>query len=320
MQSKTKRFEAIFKEFPFRGRFQFFLLFVLLSFSFWVSTKLSNTYQVDQDFEVVWSSPPRDIILSDYTAKINLSITASGIEILWYRLFKNKINLELKKTDFTIAMGKVSIEKQRFSIRQFLFDNTELNAINTEDLQVKFSRLASKKIKVYPQATIKMRPGYLSVSQIICIPDSVLVMGSESVLDTLFQIHTAPFVLNDAHEDFSKRLNLKSIDAVQFDVDSVYIRQTITRYSEKEFIIPIEIINLPNNIRLKLFPPTAKIKAILPLTLYNGIKDSDFILAVDYNQILEKQTTQLTLSLIKQPSQIKKVTWEPKKVNYLIRK
>ena len=47
MQSKTKRFEAIFKEFPSRGRFQFFLLFVLLSFSFWVSTKLSNTYQVD---------------------------------------------------------------------------------------------------------------------------------------------------------------------------------------------------------------------------------------------------------------------------------
>ncbi len=61
MQSKTKRFEAIFKEFPSRGRFQFFLLFVLLSFSFWVSTKLSNTYQVDQDFEVVWSSPPSDI-------------------------------------------------------------------------------------------------------------------------------------------------------------------------------------------------------------------------------------------------------------------
>jgi len=70
MQSKTKGFEEILERFPSRDRIHFFLLFVLLSLSFWVSTKLSNSYQVDQDFYLVWSKPPKGIILVDDDSKL----------------------------------------------------------------------------------------------------------------------------------------------------------------------------------------------------------------------------------------------------------
>jgi hypothetical protein len=320
MQSKTKGFEEILERFPSRDRIRFFLLFVLLSLSFWVSTKLSNSYQVDQDFHLVWSKPPKGIILTDNHPTINLSITASGIEIVWYRMFKNTIELALESTDFNSESGIVSIEKQRFSIRQQLFDNTELNAINTDTLRVQFSKLATKKVKVFPNVSIKMRPGYLSDGQLTSVPDSVLVHGSSAVLDTLVQIQTFPFSLNDGHTDFKTKLKLKPIEALQFDVDTIQIAQSISKYSEKEFIVPIKIINLPSNLRIKLFPPSTTIKAILPLAIFSGVKASDFSLVVDYGLISTKKTTQLPIRLVKQPSQVKKVIWEPKSVNYLIRK
>ena len=320
MQSKTKGFEEILERFPSRDRIRFFLLFVLLSLSFWVSTKLSNSYQVDQDFHLVWSKPPKGIILTDNHPTINLSITASGIEIVWYRMFKNTIELALESTDFNSESGIVSIEKQRFSIRQQLFDNTELNAINTDTLRVQFSKLATKKVKVFPNVSIKMRPGYLSDGQLTSVPDSILVHGSSAVLDTLVQIQTFPFLLNDGHTDFKTKLKLKPIKALQFDVDTIQIAQSISKYSEKEFIVPIKIINLPSNLRIKLFPPSTTIKAILPLAIFSGVKAADFSLVVDYDLISSKKTTQLPIRLVKQPSQVKKVIWEPKSVNYLIRK
>jgi hypothetical protein len=44
------------------------------------------------------------------------------------------------------------------------------------------------------------------------------------------------------------------------------------------------------------------------------------MLVVDYELILKNELTHLPIRLVKQPSQVKKVIWEPKTVNYLIRK
>ena len=317
MQPKIKRLEIILNRFPSRGRF---LFFILLSFSFWASTKLSNTYNIDQDFNLIWNSSPKGIILNNNKSKINLSISASGVQILWYRLFKNTIKLELKESDFTSMNGFVSIESQFFTIRKHLFDNTELHALNTENVKIEYSKLGAKKVKIFPNTSIKMRPGYLPDHQIICIPDSIWVRGSDFVLDTLLQIQTLPFVLNDAHEDFKNRIKLKTIDELQFDMDSIQIEQMISKYSEKEFKLPIKIVNLPKNLRVKLFPPSAKIKATLPLAILKGIKASDFSLVVDYNLIYKSNSNELPLSLIKRPKQVKKIIWSPLSVNYLIRK
>jgi hypothetical protein len=58
----------------------------------------------------------------------------------------------------------------------------------------------------------------------------------------------------------------------------------------------------------------------MPLTLLNGFNARDFMLVVDYELILKNELTHLPIRLVKQPSQVKKVIWEPKTVNYLIRK
>ena len=43
MQLKKNEFEKVLRLLPSKERFKFFFLFVLLSFIFWFSTKLSNT-------------------------------------------------------------------------------------------------------------------------------------------------------------------------------------------------------------------------------------------------------------------------------------
>ena len=320
MQLKKNEFEKVLRLLPSKERFKFFFLFVLLSFIFWFSTKLSNTYQIEQSFSIHWNNIPKGIVLNHDSSELVLSITASGIEILWYRLFKNKINLVLNKNIFIGKEAFVSIDNERFNIQQQLFDNTILNQITTPVIKITYARLGVKKVKITSDPILKFRAGYLSDSPLTISPDSLLVRGSQDVLDTLTIVKTVSFIMENVFESFQKVIALENLTNLQFDIQEVNIKQEVSRYSEKQFILPIEIINIPKSVKVKLFPPTGTLKATMPLTLLNGFNARDFMLVVDYELILKNELTHLPIRLVKQPSQVKKVIWEPKTVNYLIRK
>ena len=320
MQLKKNEFEKVLRQLPTKDRFKFFFLFILLSFIFWFSTKLSNTYQIEQSFSIHWNNIPKGIVLNHDSSELVLSITASGIEILWYRLFKNKINLVLNKNIFIGKEAFVSIDNERFNIQQQLFDNTILNQITTPVIKITYARLGVKKVKITSDPILKFRAGYLSDSPLKISPDSLLVRGSQDILDTLTIVKTVSFIMENVFESFQKVIALENLTNLQFDIQEVNIKQEVSRYSEKQFILPIEIINIPKSVKVKLFPPTGTLKATMPLTLLNGFNARDFMLVVDYELILKNELTHLPIRLVKQPSQVKKVIWEPKTVNYLIRK
>jgi len=320
MYLKTKKIDKILKMFPDKGRFQFFFLFFLISFTFWFSTKLSNNYQIEQTFKIVWSDIPKNVILSNNKSKIDLLITASGIEILWYRLFKNKIILSLNETSFLSQPAQISLERKQYLFQQQLFSNTELNQIKTDDILLEYSLLNSKKVVVVPLASIKYRPGYLSDSPLRVIPDSILVTGPQSILDTLSKISTLPFISNDNNRDISETLILEAKEGLHYEINQIKILMPISRYSEKEFTINLETINLPDKVKMKFFPPKIKLKITMPLILLNGINETDFGLAIDYNLIKEEPFKPPIIFLTKKPQKIKNISWNPKSVNYLIRK
>ncbi len=320
MSNKFKKFEHFFGILPSKGRFQFFLFFVLLSFTFWISTKLSNTYTVDQSFSINWINVPEGIILHSNNKKIKASITASGIDILIYRLINKSLNISLEQGKFGIKVGDVSIENQQFSIQNQFFENTKLNFITPTSLDFDFSILDEKVIAVVPNVQINLRAGYLSDAPIKIIPDSILVRGPKSILDTLGLIKTKYIEVEDVYESLIKTISLQLIPEIQLSESSANIKLSVSRHSEKEFTLGIGLINIPKGIRVKLFPPKAKIRATLPLSVLRTVKASDFNLVVDYNDIEKKDSEKLQLIMIEQPPSIKKLIFDPERVNYLIRK
>lgn len=320
MANKREGLDSLIKKLPSQGRFRFFLLFVFISFTFWLSTKLSNTYTLEQSFSVFWKDVPEGISLSDTSQKISASITASGLEILLYRLIDKSVTISLQEADFSVSLGQVSLRNQQFSIEQQLFDNTKLNQIYPENLDIAYSRLDEKRIAVVPQTRIQLRAGYLSDISIQSKPDSILVRGPKSILDTLNGVSTMFFEATDVYKGISQEVGLKSIPELQLAQETVQLVMPVSRYSEKEFLLQIEVINLPLGVRVKLFPPTAKLRATLPMALLSTVNESDFRLVVDYESLQDQESKSLKLISLKQPPGLKQLIWEPEEVNYLIRK
>ena len=320
MFNNPKGLESFLEVLPSKGRFRFFLFFLLLSFTFWTSTKLSNTYTVEESFSIIWTNIPNGIIPSSENQQMNVSISASGIEILIYRLINKSINISLSQADFSREKGQVDLQGQEFFIQKQFFENTKLNILNPLFLEFKFSRLEEKVFTVVPQIEINLRAGYLIDSSLKVTPDSILVRGPKSILDTLNSIQSESITADDLYENFRKIVSLRSIPEIQLSESKVTVEVAVSRYTEKEFLLNVEVINLPLGTRVKLFPPKAKVRVTLPLSVLRTIKTSDFNLVVDYNNIFKDAEKKLDLIMIRRPSSVKKVILEPKKVNYLIRK
>ena len=320
MFNNPKGLESFLEVLPSKGRFRFFLFFLLLSFTFWTSTKLSNTYIVEESFSIIWTNIPNGIIPSSENQQMNVSISASGIEILIYRLINKSINISLSQADFSREKGLIDLRGQEFFIKKQFFENTKLNILNPLFLEFKFSRLEEKVFTVVPQIEINLRAGYLIDSSLKVTPDSILVRGPKSILDTLNSIQSESIIADDLYENFRKKVSLRSIPEIQLSESKVTVEVAVSRYTEKEFLLNVEVINLPLGTRVKLFPPKAKVRVTLPLSVLRTIKTSDFNLVVDYNNIFKDAEKKLDLIMIRRPSYVKKVILEPKKVNYLIRK
>ena len=320
MLKKIEGNKRLKKRLPSKNRLHFFLFFVFISFSFWISTKLSNSYTIEQIFNIEWINIPESIVISENNKKLNTSITASGVEIILYRLFNNNLKIDLIQANFELDYLSLNLENQKFLIQQQLYSNTLLNQITPSLVKIKFSRLSEKKIPIIPKTRINLRAGYLTDSNVISKPDCIIVRGPKILLDSIYYAETITYNQEDVYKSISKKINLSPIEGVNFSKDFVDIELSVSRYSEKEFNIPIELINQPEGVKVKLFPPMTKVRATIPMSVIGNIRVSDFRLIADYNQILNGQTQKLELLIQKKPSSVKQIILEPNEVNYLIRK
>tara|TARA_B100000945_G_C20406825_1_gene610487 strand:- start:1266 stop:2213 length:948 start_codon:yes stop_codon:yes gene_type:complete len=300
--------------------FKTFILFVLISSFFWVVTKFSNIYKFENEFYINWTNIPETITIDKAEKKISVLFLASGFEILIYKIFRKNIEISLDKDVFyNNTIGIVNINKKLYEIEKQLFENNKIENFITKEISFNYSILSRKKVPVFFEKKINFRAGYLNVNDFRLKPDSIFVVGPNSIIDTLSSVKTIKFERNDVYKSINEEVELLLLDNLSFGISQIKISSIVKKYSEKEFKIPIKIINLPDSVKLKLFPNYITLKAIVNLDDFNDIIDDDFKIIANY-KLLNPNFSSLSLFLNEYPKEVKNINWHPKTVNYLIRK
>ena len=300
--------------------FKTFILFVLISSFFWVVTKFSNIYKFENEFYINWTNIPETITIDKAEKKISVLFLASGFEILIYKIFRKNIEISLDKDVFyNNTIGIVNINKKLYEIEKQLFENNKIENFITKEISFNYSILSRKKVPVFFEKKINFRAGYLNVNDFRLKPDSIFVVGPNSIIDTLSSVKTIKFERNDVYKSINEEVELLLLDNLSFGISQIKISSIVKKYSEKEFKIPIKIINLPDSVKLKLFPNYITLKAIVNLDNFNDIIDDDFKIIANY-KLLNPNFSSLSLFLNEYPKEVKNINWHPKTVNYLIRK
>ena len=313
-------FKTIRSYFPQKSQFKFILLFILISFSLWTFTKLSNVQTSKISFPVELTNIP-DLMIIDqaFDKNINLTMTSSGFDLLIYSI-KNSMQLNLSLANYNNGIGSIKLSDQKFQIQKQLFEGTIINEIDPPILNFDYSNLIRKKVKVSANANLTYMSGYNKFGSWEIKPDSIFVSGPFSIVDSLKTISTLLINYDNINFDLNEDLELLSIHPqVEYDTKFVNINLSVKKYTEKTLSSPINIINLPDSLSIRLFPQNIDISFTIPLENAESISSNDFSFYCDFIESDLGNKDKLIIKLSKKPETVTRLKWEPKYVKYLIR-
>ena len=299
-----------------------FLIFLLLAFFILVLSRLSANYTSTVKFKVNLENVPEEmIVLNDSLNTLNLTMSTNGFAWLKYYTktpsiaidFKNEVRKSDSLFIWSLSRGFAGINLQ-------FGKDIDVKTINPDSLFFKVDINAVKIIPVKPNIEIKFSPGYNVLEDLKTKPDSVKVIGPQSLLNTLNFIETEPLKKNNINKPFSTQLKLK-IEALDSQIlvktKTVSIDVKTEKFTEGTFNLPIKIINIPNNLEVNFFPKTINLSFYTSLESYNSIKESDFEIVCDFNEH-SNTSSYLSTKLVKFPKAIKTSRLHQQKIEYII--
>lgn len=316
------KLQKIFKVKIKRKNVKVFLFFLLFSTAIWVLVQFSKVYTRTIEIPLVYQNEPLDkIILDENPKQIAVRMTENGFGILFYKIFKPSLNIDVQNSEQKNGKLYYSIEENREDILDQLDLNSAKNEILTDELVINFYQKSTKKVAVNPNISVEYAIGYGSSKEMEIEPDSIMVTGHKQVVDTLQFVTTIPLLIKDVKKSIK---GLVPIDTTKFERISLYTEEIsyflkVEKFTEGKANIPIEIINVPAGVDISIFPQEAIITYQVNLDDYNKIGVNDFRVVCDFAEI-DSDEIFLIPKIMAQPELVKNVRLNVKKVEFVIKK
>lgn len=301
------------------------LIFIVISVFLWFLTKLSKPYQDHIQLEVSYTNLPSGKMLRNELPKwVDVNIEATGFKLLYTKLFQPKIEINLRGMvlnnedsfvlDFNDQKNKIEDQLSKFMKIKF-FDSPQV--------QVYFDNLETKLVKVEPRVSISYKDNYDAYGLPQLNPDSVLVSGPKSILDTLKRVETEVLVITDLNNNLERNLALTGRNEykdLSFQTDQVNYLLRVREFTEEMVSVPFTIKNKPVNEDFNTFPNTVEISFRVALEDYEKINKNLFVVECDFELSNENNLNFLVPKVISSPAYLKDVQLKTEKIDFFITK
>lgn len=292
------------------------LICIGIALLFWIFIKLSLPYTAEKtvhfDYQIPESQtfsrlPPEDIIVE---------LEGVGWDLLYDFLFARNVELTYAPTEDNEL--PISRNQLQGDIRQKLYSKSlRIRSINSDGIQFSLEDKSQKKVPIRLLANIQYAQGFQLKEAIQLMPDSVEIAGPVSYLDTIRDWPTDSLNLVNFNSTLETTLSLKAPkDIAIITPSSIDIRVAAEQFTQNAIFIPIEIKNSPDS-TLRIFPKNISINYIVGISQFNQIDASHFSLIVDFAQTeLSNTANKIDIQLVKQPPEVRNVTFSPKAASY----
>ena len=302
-----------------------FALFFLASIVLWFLTKLSKEYESTVTYPVTYQNLPKDKLVQEVPpSEVDIHIKATGFKILSGKLFPKTLeinagNLSSKsKTDYYLLLPQ-----QRLAIQKQMNNGVSIDHFIQDSVSMSLGVLSRKKVPVKLISDVSYQAGYHINGDIELEPDSVVVSGPESILDTLQFIATSKYTGSDISEPVHKELSLQTFESdqnVNFNVEKVNIDFSVEKFTEGTMKVPVVVVNLPDELTINTFPKEVELTYKVALSQFNQIQSTSFVIECDYQLSVENNLSYLIPKLTKQSDLVKNVKIAPNRIDFVIEK
>jgi hypothetical protein len=302
-------------------RLNVFVLFLFLSFLISLLVKLSNTYTQTLKFELVPTQLlSNEVLISKASKSIKVTLSGKGFELLKYYIYPPKIEVDFSQLNKDKTLYYWTVRSQFENIINYFDEKVALKSINPDTILYSYDRQFIKKIPVEILVNSSFAVGYDLVQPFRSEPDSITLMGPESVLKTINAVRTKTTSFTAVNTTIDKVVGVdikNSSNQLTYSHKKVSIHAEVEKFTEGTVSVPVTIVNVPENLTINFFPKEIRVLFYTSLKAYNSIEARQFSVECDFNA-LTTDNKYLKPFLVSQPKSVKTAKLETTEFEYVI--
>lgn len=305
------------------------LSFLGLSLLLWFLIKLSKPGYVEIiNFSIDYSElPPGMVFTKEPPKALKLKLKGTGFDLIKYAWFSFRdldIDLSSLQTDRKGRTYWTSATAADYLEAQLSDETTGILDISPDTVFFNMSRLVTKKLPVALNLNFKFdTTAYVLYGQPVLSKDSVVVEAPADVLAKLSRIETEVLGIEEPADSLERGIALKvpQFPHLRLNDKAIQVQLKFSALTEGVMQIPVQAINVPDTVIMELFPSQVNLRFRCALRDFKDIRPEEFLIYADFLQIKDRKERRfLYLSLENPPSQIRSVQFQPKRVEYLLKK
>ena len=300
-----------------------FFLFLLLALLFSLLTKLTRDYTKTITLNIEPTNIPEDkVIIKDSIQKLDVTLTTYGFKLIRYYFNTPTVNLDVSYMDKNEEYY-IWTQQKGFSGIVSQFDpNVTINTINPDTLKLRYDSNAVKVVPVELHTEVEFSPGYDLYDNYQLEPDSVKVIGPKVLVDSIERVHTKSLKLTEITADISTVVQLEELenDQLRTAVNTVLVQAKVDRFTEGTIDVPVIVKNVPEDIRLNIYPKSIQVIYYASLEEFKNIASNSFIVECDYSEAIESEASYLTPRITQKPDRVKSARLNIKRIEFIVSK
>ena len=302
-----------------------FILFSFLSVIFWFMTKLSKEYDSSIKYPVSYINLPSNKLLQEKPSEyIDVRIKATGFKLISSKVSPRKLTIDASNIyGKSLTNYYLLLSQQKLSVQKQLNTGVKVAYFIKDSVHFKLGVLHQKKVVVKLISDLLFAEGFELNNSISIQPDSILLTGPKSTLDTISSVSTGLLQKKELNVSINEFLDIKEFNPdsnVSAEKDKVLITASVERFTEGSVEVPIKVINIPDGKQINTFPKFVKVTYRIALSNFNKIDSSTFLIECDYGISENNNLPYLIPKLIGSSSIIKNARISPQKIDFLINK
>ncbi len=326
MNKKISEFFGYFKLEKLRNdkRIVVFSVCLLIAASLWFLNVMGKDYTTVLSYSVKYVNPPKNLFLANTPpSKLELNVQAHGFTLLRHKLAFSfsPIVLDLSAISQSLESDnneyRVPSENLIRRIETQVSKEITINGVSPQTFSLVFDSLNTKIVPVSPLVELNFKPQFNLKGIVESKPDSVKITGPAAVLDTLTILHTEEVTFEGLDKSIEQFVNVVHPGNTEISPEKVEVIVPVEKFTEKKISLPVQLINLPEDVNLKLFPPNIAVTVMVGLSEYEKVSTRDFTATVDFTQALSGENyLEVSVETNKDYIQLMKVV--PNSIEYLI--
>lgn len=294
-----------------------FLLFVGLASIFWWGRVMSSSRDMNIKLPVTYTGIPNEVSFNrELPTTLIITVRDEGKQLR--QLSHQDIVLNLNLSSFLHdKQGEVKLtaDMLRPRIQDLLPGSTNIQHITPEEIQFSYDSENMKKVGVKIKAEVSAAEQYQLVGGAKIIPDTVQIFGSKDAIDSIQYILTDSIHIHNLRDSISLEVKLIAPNGIRVKPQTISVSWLAEQFTEKSFVLPIEVENTTAGEKLRLFPQTAEVIIRVCVSEFSNIQASDLQVVCQYPL---EETKSLPLEIKTSNPHIYNTRISPSSVEYII--